>query len=173
MKAEAMALSTRSKLRNVTLVGAVGLSLTLAACGGGSDGASDDAAGGASSDCAAYTQYGDLKGKTVSIYTSVVTPEDTPYIDSFKPFEECTGAKIEYQGDKQFETQILVRAKAGNPPDLAWVPQPGLLKQLVETGKVVEAPAGTVKNVDEFFGEDWKPTARSTASSTPRRTVPT
>jgi alpha-glucoside transport system substrate-binding protein len=152
-----MALSTRSKLRNVTLVGAVGLSLTLAACGGGSDSSTDDASGGASSgDCAAYTQYGDLKGKTVSIYTSVVTPEDTPYIESFKPFEKCTGAKIAYQGDKQFETQILVRAKAGNPPDLAWVPQPGLLKQLVETGKVVAAPATVEANVDKFYGKDWK-----------------
>jgi len=152
-----MALSTRSKLRNVTLVGAVGLSLTLAACGGGSDSSTDDASGGASSgDCAAYSQYGDLKGKTVSIYTSVVTPEDTPYIESFKPFEKCTGAKIAYQGDKQFETQILVRAKAGNPPDLAWVPQPGLLKQLVETGKVVAAPAAVEANVDKFYGKDWK-----------------
>jgi alpha-glucoside transport system substrate-binding protein len=152
-----MALSTRSKLRNVTLVGAVGLSLTLAACGG-SDAGSDDAAGTAASggDCAAYTQYGDLKGKTVSIYTSVVTPEDTPYIESFKPFEKCTGVKIDYQGDKQFETQILVRAKAGNPPDLAWVPQPGLLKQLVDTGAVKAAPKGVEANVDKWYGKDWK-----------------
>jgi alpha-glucoside transport system substrate-binding protein len=152
-----MALSTRSKLRNVTLVGALGLSLTLAACGGGSDAetdtGSDAAAGG---DCAAYTAYGDLKGKTVTIYTGIVTPEDTPHIDSYKPFEECTGATIKYEGDKQFETQILVRAKAGNPPDIAFVPQPGLLKQLVATNAVKEAPAETSANVDKFWGEDWK-----------------
>ena len=151
-----MALSTRSKLRNVTLVGAVGLSLTLAACGGSSGSTSDTAASGASGDCAAYTQYGDLKGKTVTLYTSVVTPEDTPYIESFKPFEKCTGAKISYQGDKSFETQILVRAKAGNPPDIAWVPQPGLLQQLVATGKVVPAPAAVAANTDKFYGKDWK-----------------
>lgn len=152
-----MALSTRSKLRNVALVGAVGLSLTLAACGGGSDEASDDTGGGAATgDCAAYTQYGDLKGKTVTVYTGIVTPEDTPQIDSYKPFEECTGATIKYEGDKSFEAQVLVRAKAGNPPDIAYVPQPGLLKQLVATGKVVEAPAETAANVDKFWGEDWK-----------------
>ena len=152
-----MALSTRNKLRNVTLVGAVGLSLTLAACGGGSDADSADATGGAASgDCAAYTQYGDLKGKTVTVYTGIVTPEDTPQIDSYKPFEKCTGATIKYEGDKSFEAQVLVRAKAGNPPDIAYVPQPGLLKQLVATGKVVEAPAETAANVDEFWGEDWK-----------------
>jgi alpha-glucoside transport system substrate-binding protein len=150
-----MALSSKARLRNVTLVGAIGLSLTIAGCGGGS---SSSSAGGAKggSDCAAYTQYGNLKGKTVSIYTSVVTPEDTPYINSFKPFEDCTGAKIKYEGDKSFEAQILVRAKAGNPPDLAWVPQPGLVRQLVATGKAVPAPAAVATNVDKFFGKDWK-----------------
>src|SRR5688572_11310530 len=116
-----MALSTRSKLRNVTLVGAVGLSLTLAACGGDSDTGDTDTGGTASGDCAAYSSYGKLDGKTVTIYTGIVTPEDTPQIDSYKPFEECTGATIKYEGDKAFEAQVLVRAKAGNPPDLAIV----------------------------------------------------
>jgi alpha-glucoside transport system substrate-binding protein len=152
-----MALSTRSRLRNVTLVGAVGLSLTLAACGGSSSSSGTASGGGdSSSDCAAYTQYGNLKGKTISIYTGIVTPEDTPYIDSYKPFEKCTGATIKYDGDKSFETQILVRTRAGNPPDLAYVPQPGLLKQLVATGKAVEAPAAVAANVDKFWSKDWK-----------------
>jgi len=152
-----MALSTRSRFRNVTLVGAVGLSLTLAACGGGSD-STDTATGGdsGSSDCAAYKQYGDLKGKTVSIYAGIVAPEDASYIESYKPFEKCTGATIKYEADKSFETQILVRARAGNPPDISYVPQPGLLKQLVTTGKVVEAPAETAANVDKWWGKDWK-----------------
>ncbi|MCW2607828.1 MAG: putative transporter substrate-binding protein [Frankiales bacterium] len=141
------------------LAGAVGLSLLLAACGGGSD-AKDTAEGGSSASpddaCAPYESFGDLKGKTVSIYTSIVTPEDTPQIDSYKPFEECTGVTVKYEGDKSFETQVLVRARAGNPPDLAIVPQPGLLKQLVATGKVVQAPDSVGKNVDEFWGADWK-----------------
>lgn len=151
-----MALSSRGRLRNVTLVGAIGLSLTIAGCGGGSSSGSDAAGGSGGSDCAAYTQYGNLKGKTVSIYTGIVTPEDTPYMDSYKPFEKCTGATIKYEGDKSFETQILVRARAGNPPDIAYVPQPGLLKQLVATGKAVEAPAAVSANVDKFWSKDWK-----------------
>jgi alpha-glucoside transport system substrate-binding protein len=139
------------------MVGAVGLSLTLAACGGGSDSTNTGASGdSASADCADYKQYGDLKGKTVTVYTGIVTPEDTPQIDSYKPFEKCTGATIKYEGDKAFETQILVRARAGKAPDVAFVPQPGLLKQLVGTGKVVEAPAEVSANADKFWGKDWK-----------------
>ncbi|MGK5685280.1 ABC transporter substrate-binding protein [Actinoplanes sp. URMC 104] len=134
-----------------------GLVLGLAACGGddSDSGASTDASASAI-DCAPYTKFGDLKGKTVTIYTGIVTPEDTPHIESYKPFENCTGAKIKYEGDKSFETQILVRARAGNPPDLAIVPQPGLVKQLVATGKAVPAPEDTAANVDKFWDKAWK-----------------
>ena len=148
--------SSRSR---VALAGAlsVGLAFSLAACGGDSDsegGSTDTEA--SSIDCAPYKAFGDLTGKTVTIYTGIVTPEDTPHKESYKPFEQCTGVTVKYEGDKAFETQILVRAKAGNPPDVAFVPQPGLLQQLVATGKAVEAPAETAANVDKWFGEDWK-----------------
>ena len=134
----------------------VGLVLGLAACGGSDDSDDDSGTAAQSIDCAQFSSFGDLKGKTVSVYTGIVTPEDTAYKDSYKPFETCTGVTIKYEGDKAFETQILVRAKAGNPPDLAIVPQPGLLQQLVATGKAVEAPAEVAANVDKFWDANWK-----------------
>lgn len=135
-----------------------GLVVGLAACGNSKDSGGDTSANASASsiDCSPYTKFGDLKGKTVSVYTSIVTPEDTPQKDSYKPFEACTGVTVKYEGDKSFETQILVRTKAGNPPDLAFVPQPGLLKQLVATGKVVAAPPEVQANADKFFGKDWE-----------------
>jgi alpha-glucoside transport system substrate-binding protein len=143
--------------KTIALAGMIGLSLALAACGGdGSDGATGGDNGGSNADCAAYSQYGDLKGKTVSIYTSIVAPEDQPQIDSYKPFEECTGATIKYEGSKEFEAQLPVRVKSGNAPDIAFIPQPGLLQTLVATGKVVKAPQGVSDNVDKWFGEDWR-----------------
>jgi len=139
------------------------LTVSLAACGGGSssDSATDPGAGSsdgasASGECAAYSQYGDLKGKTVSVFTGIVTPEDALLQKTWAPFEKCTGATIKGTFDKSFETQILVQAKAGNPPDIAIVPQPGLLQQLVATGKAKEAPDETEANVDKFFSKDWK-----------------
>src|SRR3954452_8027022 len=135
-----------------------GLIFSVAACGDDKDSGNSASTGASAAaiDCAPYTKFGDLKGKTVSIYTGIVTPEDTPHINSYKPFEQCTGVTVKYEGDKNFETQILVRAKAGNPPDVAFVPQPGLLKQLVATGKAVAAPAETEANVDKFWSKDWK-----------------
>lgn len=145
---------SRTALRTVALGGAV--SLGLAACGGGGGSPSGSGASPGGSACNAFKAYGDLKGKTINIYTGIVTPEDQPQIDSYKPFEDCTGAKVAYEGDKSFEAQVLVRARAGNPPDLAIVPQPGLLKQLVDTGKAVEAPSQVAANVDKWWGKDWK-----------------
>ena len=140
-----------------TLAGTLsaGLALSLAACGGDSDDTSTDASA-AAIDCTPYTKFGDLKGRTVSIYTVIVPPEDTPHKMTYKPFESCTGVTVKYEADKAFETQILVRAKAGNPPDVAFIPQPGLVKQLVATGKAVVAPDEVTANVDKFWGKDWK-----------------
>ena len=143
------------------MAGFAAASMLLVACGGSDEGGTGGSTGAASggSDCAAYESYkafGDVQGKTVSIYTGIVTPEDKPQIDSYKKFEECTGITVKYEGDKSFEAQVLVRARAGNPPDLAIVPQPGLLKQLVATGKAVEAPAQTAANVDKHWEKSWK-----------------
>ena len=135
--------------------------LVLAGCGGsdseGSSEASGTSPGEGKAECEQLTQFGDLSGKSVKIYTSIVAPEDQPYKDSFKLFTECTGAEVDYEGSKEFEAQLVVRVKSGNPPDIAFIPQPGLLKTLVQdTGKVVEAPQTVSDNVDEFYGEDWK-----------------
>ena len=54
---------------SAAMVGIVGASLLLGACGG-SDGG--DTGSATSKDCAAYKQYGNLNGKTVTIYTGIV-----------------------------------------------------------------------------------------------------
>ncbi|WP_346279116.1 ABC transporter substrate-binding protein [Pseudonocardia sp.] len=137
--------------------GALGLCLVLAGCGGSNVAGGGGGQAGTGPECAAYTQYGDLSGKTISVYTSIVTPEDQPHIDSYKPFEQCTGAKVVYEGSKEFEAQLPVRVQAGSPPDLAYVPQPGLLATLVrQTGAVKPAPAAVAANVDKNYPETFK-----------------
>ena len=140
----------------------VSAGLVLAGCGGDdSDGdteASGTSPGDGKAGCEQLTQFGDLTGKKVGIYTSIVAPEDKPYIDSFQLFEDCTGAEVVYEGSKEFETQLPVRVETGNPPDIAFIPQPGLLQSLVRDypDAVKEAPEQVSDNVDEFYGPDWK-----------------
>lgn len=149
--------SIRTRRRNAAVVGGVGLALVLAACSsGGGDDEGGDETGGAT-DCAAYEEYGDLEGKSISVYTSIVEPESTQQTDSYKPFEECTGATIEYEGSREFEAQLPVRLEAGNPPDIAYIPQPGFLKSLVARfpDVVVPAPQAVIDNATEFYTEEW------------------
>jgi alpha-glucoside transport system substrate-binding protein len=141
------------------LAGGLGLTLLLTGCGadevdgGGGGGA---AAADAEIDCAPYEEFGDLEGETVTVYTSIVDPEDQPHIDSYVPFEECTGVEVQYEGSREFEAQLVVRTQSGNAPDIAFIPQPGLLANLVRSGDVVAAPAQTEANVDEYWDESWK-----------------
>lgn len=141
----------------------IGVTLLLAACGadqieGGGGSASEDGVDTATEiDCAPYEEFGDLDGTAVSLYTSILPPEDQPYIDAFVPFEECTGVDVTYEGSGEFEAQLLVRTQAGNPPDIALFPQPGLLQTIVrDTGTVVPAPDVVEAAVDEYYGPDWK-----------------
>ena len=108
-------------------------------------------------DCAAYEKYGDLKGKKISVYTSIVDPESKQQTDSYLPFESCTGAKVVYEGSREFEAQLPVRLTAGNPPDIAYIPQPGFLKSLVTDfgDKLVPAPQAVIDNAEKYFSEDW------------------
>jgi alpha-glucoside transport system substrate-binding protein len=140
-----------AKRGTVAVAGALGLAMALSAC---SSDDSDSSSG--SKECAAYSQYGNLKGKSVSILTSITTPEDISQKASYKPFEKCTGAKIKYEGNQSFEDQLRVRTAAGNPPDIAYVPQPGLLAQMVATGKAKPAPAEVGQNTDKFWTPEWK-----------------
>jgi len=137
--------------------GASSIALALSACSSGSDeAATDGGSSAAADDCANYAQYGDLSGKEVSIYASILSPELEMYEAAFVPFEECTGANLKFEGSSEFEAQLKVREKAGNPPDIALIPQPGLLANQVATGSVKKPSAQVEKNVDENWTPDWK-----------------
>jgi alpha-glucoside transport system substrate-binding protein len=151
-------MALNSKRRVAALTGVLAVALTAAACGSSDDdgGSGDTASSGASSiDCAPYKAFGDLKGKTVSVYTTIIAPEDGPHQASYKPFEDCTGVTIKYEGSREMEAQLPVRVKGGNAPDIAYLPQPGLLKTMVATGAVKAAPPEVEANVDKNM-PDWK-----------------
>lgn len=154
----------RTMRRGAALASVVAVGLTLAGCASSTeegDSTDNQSAGGTSpgegvAGCEQLTQFGDLTGKSVSVYTSIIAPEDAAHKKSYELFTKCTGAEVDYEGSDQFETQLSVRVQAGNAPDIAYIPQPGLLKTLVGSGAVVAAPQATSDNVDKWFGEDWK-----------------
>lgn len=151
------------KRRMLAPVAALAVSgLVLAGCSTSEDAVDSTTSGGESTGgevaegCEDYAQYGTFDGATVELYATIVDTEADQLVESLEQFEECTGIDVEYVGTQEFETQINVRVEAGDPPDLAVFPQPGLLQRIVATGSVVAAPETVEANVDEYWSEDWK-----------------
>lgn len=99
---------------------------------------------------------GSVEGETVRISGGITGTEADALNESFAAFTEDTGITVEYTGDKGFEGNIVTKVAGGNAPDIGIVPQPGLLKTLVDTGEVQPAPESVEANVDENWTPDWK-----------------
>ena len=108
--------------------------------------------------CADYAQYTSAatKGKTVTMFGSILPPESDSLNSSWAQFESCTGIKIAYEGSNDFESQLGVRVQGGTAPNLAIIPQPGLLAHFVGLGAVKKPPAGVVANEDKYLNPAWK-----------------
>ena len=146
-----MSVRTRRR-RYVAVAGALGLALTVAACG---DDDGDGGGGSTAEGCEAYSSYGTFDGASVNVYSSIRDIEQQRYEESFAKFEECTGIDIAWEGTGEFEAQLQVRVDGGNAPDIATIPQPGLLKTLVDKGAVKPSTDKIKAAATENYPADW------------------
>lgn len=157
-----------NKKRGLTLVSLlISVSMLVAACGGnngannGTNQGGNDTAGGTNGGAAAGSYLeraydGEYSGKKVTMYGPFVDADEVKFENSIKEFEETTGIDIAYEGSKEFEATIKVRVDGGNAPDIADFPQPGLLKSLVETGKVVDISTFMDEDMlKEQYNQSW------------------
>jgi alpha-glucoside transport system substrate-binding protein len=99
------------------------------------------------------------KGKTVNIFSPVRDSANDPVLtqrkNAYAAFEKCTGAKVNYEGTDQFETQINVRLAGGKAPDLIQFPQPGLLSQIAKKGQLKPLTGAALKSAQNDFIGGW------------------
>jgi alpha-glucoside transport system substrate-binding protein len=79
---------------------------------------------------------------TTSIGTvEVISTWGGEELDSFNamvaPWEQATGGKVNYTGTKDVTAILTTRLAAGNPPDIAILPNPGLMNQLAKAGNLI------------------------------------
>ena len=98
----------------------------------------------------------DLAGTTITIGGAFVDTEAVAFEAAVKPFEDATGADVVYNGDKSFEQNLNVQVQAGNPPDVALLPQPGGMKNYASQGKLFPLPEDILASVDANYGAGWK-----------------
>ncbi|MEP6479811.1 MAG: extracellular solute-binding protein, partial [Rhodoglobus sp.] len=118
--------------------------LALAGCSGDSGGGDSSGPGDA--------------GKADGIVTITGTIQDTEadlLEQSWAQWEKDNKIDIQYEGTKEFEAQIGVRAQGGTAPDIAIFPQPGLMKDLASRDYIQPAPDGVKANVEKYWSKDW------------------
>ena len=154
-------MTARPHRSGLAAAGILALALTASACGtgggtGGTAAQTKTNPNASKPECAPFKDFQGHGGTSVSIYTSILDTEADNYVASFKPFEDCTGIKINYQGSSEFEAQLNVKVAGGNAPDIAFFPQPGLLQRFAKTGKLKVAPKSDEANVDANWSPAWK-----------------
>ncbi len=88
---------------------------------------------------------------TVTMFGPEVEGEAQGLVDAFAPFEEAEGVTIEYQGDRGFEELIGNRVDGGDPPDIAFFPQPGKIRDFA--ADAVALPDSVRSVAEENFDE--------------------
>lgn len=136
-----MGMSRRRWIAPLAVIGVAAFALAGCAEGGGNTG------GGTDSGAA---------GGTVRISGGITGSEADALQKVFDDWSKDSGVTVQYTGDKGFEGNIVTKVTGGDAPDIAIVPQPGLLKTLVETGEVKAAPQSVEDNVDANWSPDWK-----------------
>jgi alpha-glucoside transport system substrate-binding protein len=116
--------------RRLAVTAIVAAALLAAACGSDDDGGSTDGTTGS----------GDLAGKKVTILSSIRDVEAERLEASWADFEAETGIDIVHEGTATFEDDLKLRVEGGDPPDLAFIPQPGLMATLARDGKLIAQP---------------------------------
>lgn len=71
-------------------------------------------------------------------------------------FTDETGIEVVYEGSGDFATLLPVRVAAGNPPDLALFPQPGLMADMARQGELVPLSDLVERSqLESAFTETW------------------
>ncbi|MPV37279.1 ABC transporter substrate-binding protein [Georgenia subflava] len=110
--------------------GVAGLALILAACGGG-DGDGDGGGGGGDAGTGGSE---DISGETVSFIGSWSGDEQDSFLAMVAPWEEETGATVEYTGTRDLSQQLTTGIASGNLPDVAGLPGPGPMRDWYDQG---------------------------------------
>jgi alpha-glucoside transport system substrate-binding protein len=129
---------------------AAGLAVAISACGG--DAQPGGEAGGTTEPAAKS-----LQGVTIEVAAKWTGEEQANFEKVLQAFEEKTGAKVTYASTGEDTGAYLgPRIQGGNPPDIAILPQPGLVQQYADENALKPLNDTVQKQIDENYTPYWK-----------------
>ncbi|MCH5671806.1 ABC transporter substrate-binding protein [Streptomyces gilvus] len=151
--------STRNRKRRTVAVTAALLAaaLSLAACGGsdnkngGSGGSSPSASGGGSG-----LKLPKLNGQTLEVAAVWTGAEQDNFMKVMDEFKKRTGAKIDFvPTGNNTSTFLGTKIQGGQPPDVAFLPQVGVLHQFADKGWLKPLGADAKAQLTKNFSKGW------------------
>ena len=167
--------------RSLGIVSATALVFALSACGGdtGTDTPADDGDNGADNgageqeqddttedtdetdetteDGGGALELPDLSGAELEVAAVWTGTEEERFTLVLDAFEEETGASIQYTSTGDDIAPVLTpRVEGGNPPDVAMLPQPGLLTEFAGRDALQPLSSEVEGTIDSNYDTVWK-----------------
>lgn len=105
----------------------------------------------------AFADQYNLDGQSLTIF-GPWRGEDQALVESMLAyFAAATGVTVNYSSSENYEQQIVIDTQAGSPPDIAVLPQPGLIADLAAKGLLTPLGDDTAAWLNENYaaGESW------------------
>ncbi|NUO42948.1 MAG: carbohydrate ABC transporter substrate-binding protein [Streptomyces sp.] len=129
--------------------------LVLTACGGDDDNASDNESKG--TDNSTSVTLPKLDGQTLEVAAVWTGAEQENFTQVLKEFTERTGAKVKFvPTGNNTSTFLGAKIEGGQPPDVAFLPQVGVLKQFAEKKWLKPLGAEAKAQLDKNFSQGWR-----------------
>lgn len=111
------------------------LALVIAACGDGGDGA----AGDGTTTTGADGEDGGASGAEFTLFGPATGVEGDAMTGFLNAYNEGVGSNITYTGVSEFESQLRIQVDGGDPPAVAFTPQPATICSFADEGHLVSA----------------------------------
>ncbi|MGW2828346.1 ABC transporter substrate-binding protein [Streptomyces sp. NPDC001286] len=133
---------------------ATALTLALAGCGGG--GNDNKSGGGGSSESSSGLKLPKLNGQTLEVAAVWTGAEQANFMKVMDEFKKRTGAKINFvPTGNNTSTFLGTKIQGGKPPDVAFLPQVGVLHQFADKGWLKPLGADAKAQLTKNFSKGW------------------
>ncbi|GGP04968.1 ABC transporter substrate-binding protein [Nonomuraea glycinis] len=130
-----------------------GLAVAVTACGGNAPTTTQPSGEASPTQAAAKT----LEGVSLEVAAKWTGEEQKNFEQVLKAFSDKTGAKVTYASTGEDTGAYLgPRIQGGSPPDVAILPQPGLVQQYADQKALKPLTGDVTKEIDANYTPYWK-----------------
>ncbi|MFJ6083055.1 ABC transporter substrate-binding protein [Streptomyces sp. NPDC092369] len=156
MRSTCSRIRTRRAAKPAAALLAAALALALTGCGGSDDKDDNSGASSGSSESSSGLKLPKLNGQTLEVAAVWTGPEQDNFLKVLDEFKKRTGAKVDFvPTGNNTSTFLGTKIEGGQPPDVAFLPQVGVLHQFADKGWLKPLGADAQAQLEKNFSKGW------------------